>query len=496
MTQPHHIIIAGGGTAGWMAANLLAHQLAAHPVRITLLESSDIATVGVGEGSTPTLKQFFRELGITDEQWMPACQATYKVGIEFRGWSPQSGIDSYRHPFISQLDSYSERPFQVNCHTRRLGLDVTTRPDKFLFNSYLGQAGFSPSTPPNFPFRIEYGYHFDAALLGAFLKQHALHQGVEHINCTIEAAQTHPDGSLKTLIDTKGQRHSADMFIDCTGFRGLLLQQTLKVPFEPFAANLFNNKAVVIATAAPARPQVETRSTALSSGWAWQIPLQHRTGNGYVYSDDYLSADAAETELRQHLRVVDGQAEARHLSMKVGQVKQHWFKNCLALGLAQGFIEPLEATALHLVQLSINAFCKHYIKGNFTHQEADAFNQYIRGQFANVRDYIVAHYKLNTRHDSAYWVDNRNNMQLSEPLLQLLDTWYRGKDLAAHLQQRHQHSHFNSTSWHCLLAGYGTFPPLAAQQPGGADMFSEHQLATFFDGCLLNFGPPLTASVG
>ncbi len=486
MNSPQRIIIAGGGTAGWMAAALMAHRFKSLPVTITLIESSDIATIGVGEGSTPSLKQFFAELGIEDHIWMPECSATYKVGIEFCHWSPASGVPSYRHPFISQLDTFSQRPFEVNCQTRRLGLDVTTHPDKFLFNSYLANAHCTPVTPPNFPFRMEYGYHFDSARLGRFLKKHAQDLGVRHVDAKIAQVDTHPDGSLSTLIDTSGQHYSGDMFVDCTGFRSLLLQQTLAVPFVSFAENLFNNKAMVLATETQAPLPVETKATALSNGWVWQIPLHSRTGNGYVYSDAYQTQDDAEVEFRRHLGVPDD-AQVQHLSMQVGQVAQHWSKNCVALGLAQGFIEPLEATALHLVYQSARLFCEQYRQSGLNARDSGKYNQQVSAQFDNVRDYIVAHYKLNTRNDSAYWQDNRNNRHLSESLLQILDTWYRGRDLPAHLAQHSEITHFNSTSWHCLLAGYGNFPPLASGQPGQGDLFKEHQLQPFFEGCLLNF---------
>ncbi|WP_218354662.1 tryptophan halogenase family protein [Alteromonas lipotrueiana] len=486
MNSEHRIIIAGGGTAGWMTAALTAHRFKHFPVSITLVESSQIATIGVGEGSTPSLKQFFTELGISDETWMPECSATYKVGIQFCDWSPASGVPQYRHPFISQLDTFSQRPFEVNCQTRRLGLDVTTLPDKFLFNGYLAKAQCLPVTPPNFPFRMEYGYHFDSARLGQFLKKHAQSLGVQHVDAKIAGVDTHPDGSLSSLIDTNSNHYNGDLFIDCTGFRSLLLQQTLNVPFTSFADNLFNNKAMVLATEPTSPLPVETKATALSNGWAWQIPLQTRTGNGYVYSDAYQSQDSAEQEFRRYLGVSDA-AQIEHLSMQVGQVEQHWVKNCVALGLSQGFIEPLEATALHLVYQSARLLCEQYQKSGFNAQQSGTYNQQVSTQFDNVRDYIVAHYKLNTRNDTAYWQHNRNNGKLSDSLMQILDTWYRGEDLAAHLTKKAHLTHFNSISWHCLLAGYGTFPALATQQPGQGDLFKEHQLQQFFEGCLLNF---------
>ena len=490
MTSPHRIVIVGGGTAGWMAANLFAHHLTDANVQISLIESPDIGIVGVGEGSTPTLKRFFETLGIDEQQWMPACHATYKVNIRFDGWSPSSGRNSYSHPFISQLDVHSERAFHVNCLTRRLGLDVTTDPDKFLFNAYLARHNLAPVTPPNFPFRIEYGYHFDSAKLGEFLKQRAKTLGVTHIPANVIDVCQHPDGSIAKVMLDNAPAVAGELFIDCSGFRSLLLQQTLKVPFASFSGNLFNDAAVVIPTAPTNTIAVETRATALPHGWAWRIPLTHRTGNGYVYSSAYCDRDTAEQTLRTHLNAGDSDTEARHLTMRVGQTKDQWFKNCLGLGLSQSFIEPLEATALHLVQLGIEIFIEHYSKGNLTTTYQQAFNTEMRTRVERVRDYIVAHYKLNTRNDTAYWQDNRNNMNLSESLLQLLDVWFRKGDMASEIQRQTLQSHFSTSSWHCLLAGYGTFPPLTSRQPSDGeqrDLFTEKRLAELFEGCRLNF---------
>ena len=486
-TSLQHIAILGGGTAGWMTANLLAHRWAHRGVSVTLVESPHIGIIGVGEGSTPTLARLFRDLGIPDEEWMPVCKATYKVNIRFDGWSPGMGVSNYSHPFISQLDVFTERAFHVNCRTRRLGLDVTTSPDRFLFNGWLAKKGLSPCTPENFPFRIEYGYHFDSGLLGEFLKRKAIARGVTHVELDVDGVSQHDDGRIKSLIGLNGEEVNADFFIDCSGFRALLIQQTLGVPFESFASNLFNDAAVAMPSARDEQLPVETGASALSAGWAWRIPLTHRTGNGYVYSTAYMTPDAAETELRAQLGLLDADVEARHLKMKVGQVREHWHKNCLALGLSQGFIEPLEATALHLVQTSAEIFMDYYEDGGFTDTKRDAYNTVIHERFERVRDYIVAHYKLNTRDDTQYWRDNRNNMQLSESLKQLLDVWYRGGDLTAEVQRQDLNSHFGATSWHCLFAGYGQFPPPAARQPGEGDLFVTHEISKLFTGCLLNF---------
>lgn len=484
MAELKRIVILGGGTAGWMAANLMQQRWP--DFSISLVEAPDISTIGVGEGSTPTLKRFFKQLNIAESEWMPRCHATYKVNISFKGWSPASGIDSYSHPFISQLDTFTEKAFLVNCTTRRLGLAVETQPHKFFVNGQLAQEHKAPLVPGHFPFRMEYGYHFDSGLLGEFLAERACAAGVQRIKARVQSAQLNSAGEISQLLCEGRAPIAGDLFIDCSGFNGFLIQQALGVSFEPFT-QLLNDSAVVIATAADAALPVETLSKAQSHGWRWRIPLSHRTGNGYVYSARMQSADAAETELRRELNLLDADVPARHLTMRVGQVAQHWAKNCVALGLAQGFIEPLEATALHLVQIAIEMFMDDWEAGQFSAAQRDSYNSKIHERFERVRDYIIAHYKLNTRDDSDYWRVNRNNRDLPESLLQLLDVWYRCGDLSQEIQRQKIQNHFSTLSWHCLLAGYGAFPPLATKQPGRGDLYREQEIQDFIERCARNF---------
>jgi len=487
MNLPMHIIIVGGGTAGWMAANIFVKKWSSEQVKVTLVESPDIGIIGVGEGSTPTLKRFFQMIDVAEMEWMPKCNATYKVNIRFSNWSPASGIKSYSHPFISQLDTFTQRPFFVNCLTRRMHLDVNTTPESFLINGVLAAQGKGPKTPDNFPFRMEYGYHFDSHLLGGFLSEVAVRRGVGHRQEKIVNVLRDAQGSIASLQTEKGEVIEGDFFIDCTGFASVLMQKTLGVKFNSFKENLFNDSAVVAPTPITNIIPVETEATALKAGWCWKIPLSNRFGNGYVYSSDFISDDQAETEFRQHLGVSDDEQPCRRLKMKVGQLESHWAHNCLGLGLSQGFIEPLEATALYLVQVCIELFASKFEEGGFSHKYRDEFNIKIGERFERVRDYIVAHYKLNTRDDSDYWRANRNNMHLSESLRQILDVWYRQGDLTAEIERQKLQSHFGTLSWHCLLAGYGVFPPLAPNQPRKGDRYKDERVAEFLQGCALNF---------
>jgi hypothetical protein len=470
-----------------MAANLFVRRWTEGQAVVSLIESPDIGIIGVGEGSTPFLERLFRKLGVADAEWMPRCNATYKLGISFAGWSPGSGIERYSHPFLSQVDHFTERAFVTNCRTRRLGLDVHTQPDDFFINSLLVEQRKGPQSPDNFPFAIGYGYHFDAGLLGQYLGELAVSRGAQHISARVVDVELTESGDIAALACENGERIEGDLFVDCTGFAALLMQKSLGVRFESFKSNLFNDAAVVMPTPAEDCPRPETVSHAMSNGWSWEIPLTNRVGNGYVYSSDFISADEAETELRTFLAMLDSDEEARHLKMNVGQLERHWERNCIALGLSQGFIEPLEATALLLVQQAIEMFAARYEQGNFTAEFRDDYNDKVHERFERVRDYIVAHYKLNTRGDTEYWRANRENMELSASLRHILDVWYRRGDLAQEIQRQNIESHFTSASWHCLLAGYGAFPPLAAEQPGKGDLFEEQGVAQFLAGCSLNF---------
>lgn len=487
--KPLHLVILGGGTAGWMAANLFAKKWSTHNIKITLVEAPEIGIIGVGEGSTPSLKRFFEMIEVEESQWMPRCNATYKVNIRFDGWSPASGVNSYSHPFFSQVDTFTAKPFTVNCRTRRLGLDTHTQPDDFILNGLLAKQGKSPIAPANFPFQMEYGYHFDSHLLGEFLAEHAITLGVTHLKEKIIAVEQHPNGDISALITSSEEKITGDFFIDCSGFAAVLMQKTLGVKFNSYKENLFNDSAIVMPTPISETIPVETVSTALSAGWCWKIPLQNRFGNGYVYSADFINADDAETELRKHLNCLDSPEQARHLKMKIGRLETHWTNNCIGLGLSQGFIEPLEATALHLVQISLEIFIDQFEQGGFTSKNRNEFNTELAKRFDGVRDYIVAHYKLNTRDDSDYWRANRDNTHLSDSLYQLLNIWYTCEDLGKEIERQQIGPYFDSMSWHCLLAGYGAFPPLAQNQPNQGDLYKEKKIQQFLQGCALNFRP-------
>jgi tryptophan 6-halogenase len=461
---PAHIVVLGGGTAGWMAANLIAKRWGG--ARVTLVESPEIGIIGVGEGSTPQLKSLFDTLGISESEWMPRCNATYKNGIRFKGWSDRPGFESYFHPFPSAPDPELVPIFSYNTRARRTGRDVWAHPDRYFLPAALAAARRAPVAVAADAPATSYGYHFDAYLVGAFLREHAKGLGVTHLERKVSRVAHSQTGDVSHLETEEGEAIAGDFFIDSSGFRSAIVQDALGEPFISFAENLFNNRAVVMPT--PDDPRglnAQTSATALSSGWAWDIPLTNRTGNGYVYASDYISDDDAETELRMHLGLLDDPVAARKLHMKVGRVRNVWVRNALAVGLSQGFVEPLEATALHVVQTTVEQFLDAW-EGD----SRDAFNAEIAARFEGIRDYIVAHYRMNQRSDSAYWRANASNQNLSDSLRGIMSCWFTGGDLGAEIAAQNIGRFYASLSWHCLLAGYGIFPPDAKINPPGDDI--------------------------
>ena len=488
MKKPEKILIVGGGTAGWMAANLIASRW--QDVEVSLLESDEIGIIGVGEGSTPHLKFFFDTINVPDSEWMPRCNGTYKNGISFVNWSSIPGFESYFHPFPAQTDDLLTVPiFLSHIRERMQGNNANAHPDHYFLESYLTKHNLGPLPAESFPFGAAYGYHFDSNLLGQFLAEKAVDKGVERVFGTVTEVFVDSNGTLGSVRLDDDSILEADFFIDCSGFRSLLLQDALKVSFKSYKENLFNDAAVVMPTGMSEIVPPATRSTALSNGWAWKIPLINRYGNGYVYSTDYITPDEAEGELRQHLGLLDADVSARHLKMKVGRVERHWEKNCLAVGLSQGFIEPLEATALALSFETIMRFMKHYESGLYTTKFEDMFNSEINAKFDGVRDYIVCHYKANQRKDTDYWRDNADNANLSDNLSKILFLWENSEDFSRDIHIHGLSGSYQAKSWACLLAGYGVFPALESSKVN-TDYRPPHdmdQLADFMRRCGLNF---------
>lgn len=481
---PRSIAILGGGTAGWIAANLLHRRWSDHGTQVSLIESKNIGVIGVGEGSTPQLKAFFDEIGVAEQEWMPRCNATYKAGIQFSGWSDRPGFERYFHPFPTEVDGFTQRKFFYCTQARRTGRDVPAHPDLFFVPTRIAREGRAPLAPPNFPFRVSFGYHFDAHLIGAFLAELGTKRGIGHIEARIASVEVDESGNVAALVADDGRRFEADLFVDASGFRAAIIEGAFEEPHRSFAENLFNDRAVVAPTPHGKHPiHACTRSTAKSAGWIWQIPLTNRMGNGYVYSSRYLDEGGAAEELRDHLGL-DPDSEVRHLKMKCGRIERSWVRNCLAVGLAQGFLEPLEATALHIVLATVNAFLDAWDTG-----QRDAFNTLIARRYEGIRDYLVCHYRTAQRRDSEYWRDAVSLDAISDSLKRLITTWFTGADLEQEVARQDIAGYYSAMSWHCMLAGYGNFPDQAMLKPPepGFVPVDLAEVERFISGCATNF---------
>jgi flavin-dependent dehydrogenase len=481
---PRSVIILGGGTAGWMTASLLHERWSKHGTKVSLIESKAIGIIGVGEGSTPQLKAFFDEIGVGEAEWMPRCNATYKAGIEFAGWSERPGFEQYFHPFPTDVDGFTQKSFFHATRVRRSGRDVPAHPDPFFVPTRLARQGLAPIAPANFPFFVSYGYHFDAHLIGAFLAGRGTSRGIEHVDARIASVELDQEGKVEALIADDGRRFEADFFVDASGFRASIIEGALKEPHRSFSENLFNDKAVVAPTPhGPGPIHACTRSIAKSAGWIWHIPLTNRIGNGYVYSSRYIDPEDAENELRQHLDLASD-AEVRHLSMKCGRIERSWVQNCLAVGLAQGFLEPLEATALHIVLATVNAFLDA-----FESDRKDAFNQLIARRYEGIRDYLVCHYRTALKRDTPYWQDATSLDVLSDSLKGVITSWFTGADVEQEVVRQNISGYYSPSSWHCMLAGYGNFPEARLLVPpeGNAAALDMERVERFVGGCAMNF---------
>ena len=446
------LVIVGGGTAGWMAAAALSRYLNNGYTQITLIESEEIGTIGVGEATIPPLITFNSMLGINENDFVSATQGTFKVGIEFVDWG---GIgERYFHPFGTygqDLQGVHFHQLYLRERKRRQVQDVSA----WSMSAAAAAAGkfARPGVGARPPLsQLLYAFHFDAGLYARFLRNYAEQGGVRRMEGKVVDVQLGgEDGHVESVTLGDGSRIEGDLFIDCSGFRGLLIEQALKTGYEDWSQWLPCNRAVAVPSRLTGPPDPFTRATARANGWQWRIPLQHRMGNGFVYSSDHLSDDDAERVLLGNL---EGEplADPRRLSFTTGRRLQAWNKNVVSLGLSGGFVEPLESTSIHLIQSGIAKLIALFPDRRFNPIERDEYNRQMQSLSEDVRDFIILHYYATKRSDSEFW--NRcRTMTIPESLARKIELWRaKGRLFREGLEL------FANTSWVAVMLGQGIVP--------------------------------------
>lgn len=459
------IVIVGGGTAGWMAAAALSRLLVHPDIKIHLVESEAIGTVGVGEATIPHIKYFNELLGLGEDDFVRKTNATFKLGIEFVDWDKKG--KAYIHPF----GDYGFEMEGIRFHhywLRHNSLGNKYSIDDYNLQIMAARAGKfqRPINVQNSPLNsIEYAFHFDATLYARFLRNYAETRGVVRTEGrVVNTNQNSETGFINSISLESGEVIPGDLFIDCSGFKGLLIQQTLKTGYDDWSNFLPCNAAVTVPSVRVSDPIPYTRSTAKEAGWQWRIPLQSRTGNGYVYCSDYIDDDQAIETLLQGLDSAPS-GDPRQLRFKTGIRKQVWNKNVIALGLSAGFMEPLESTSIHLIQTSIARLMTNFPDKKFNQADIKYFNDRTRLEFEQTRDFLILHYIATKRDDSDFWQYCRN-MEIPASLSERLEIYKENGRL-----YRHDKELFSEVSWFAVMHGQGLYPkrfhPLVNMMPAG-----------------------------
>jgi len=439
------VVVAGGGTAGWVTATALVRHLGSL-IDITLIESEQIGVVGVGESTVPTFRTFHHYMGIDERRFMAAAQATFKLGIEFENWARIG--DRYIHPFgvIGKPVSWMADFHHLWLHAQARGFGGEI--GDYCLEWMAGEAN-RMSHQDN---QISYAYHVDASRYARFLRNLAEPAGVRRVEGKIRTVEVNGEsGQIDAILMEDGARIEGDLFIDCTGFRALLLGEALGVGFEDWGHWISTNSAIAVQSTPGGPPRPYTSAIAHEAGWRWKIPLQHREGNGIVYCSDFMSDDAARAKL---LAGIGGEPTVApwQLRFRTGMRHKTWAKNCVALGLANGFIEPLESTSIHLMMAAVTRLIQDFPFQGFSPALIDHFNDKSRLEFENIRDFIILHYHVTERDDSPFWRRCRT-MDIPDSLKARIALW-REDGRAYQLP----HELFRVDSWSSVLLGQRVSP--------------------------------------
>jgi tryptophan halogenase len=446
-----NLVIVGGGTAGWMTAALFS-KMFGPTLSITLVESDAIATIGVGEATIPPIQIFNDALKFDENDFIRRTQGTIKLGIEFQDWGKLG--DRYKHAFGSIGHPHGLSPFlHYYLRARKAGLggslwdyslnDIAARSGKF---TRLERIEGTPLPGLN------YAYHFDAALYARFLRDYAERNGVARQEGKVVSVELNgQNGFIEALVLESGAKLTGDLFIDCSGFRALLIGETLGTGYVDWSEWLPCDRAIAVQSENVGAPRPYTQSMAHSAGWQWRIPLQHRTGNGHVFCSEHVSEDEATSVLLGNLEGAPI-TEPRTIRFKIGRREQFWVKNCVAIGLSSGFLEPLESTSIHLIQSSAVKLASLFPNADFDPVGIAEYNRQVITEVEGIRDFIITHYHANQRSDSPFWVACRN-MAVPESLKRRIDLFRRTGRLF-----REQNELFHEVGWMQILMGQNIVP--------------------------------------
>jgi tryptophan 7-halogenase len=446
------ICIVGGGTAGWISAAVLARFLPPERCSITLIESEEIGTIGVGEATVPLMQHLNGLLGVDEREFVKATQGSFKLGIEFRDWGRIG--DRFFHGF----GDYGDAIEGVAPHHHWLKLrgqgDATPIDEYSLPYAMARRGRFAPPSPDPASQQhfYRYAFHFDALLYARFLRSYAEKHGVRRVEGRVVNVEIEGEsGRIAAVVTAEGQRHAADLFVDCSGFRGLLIEDALGTGYEDWRRWLPCDSAVVAPSALTGPPAPYTVSTAREAGWQWRIPLQHRMGNGYVYASRFTDdararqvfTDNVESELL---------ADPRLLRFTTGRRRQFWNRNCVAIGLAGGFMEPLESTSIQLIQTAVARLIDYFPDRNWDPRIADEYNRLTTSEFERIRDFLILHYSLTRRADAPLW-DYCRTMALPDTLRHKIEVFRATGRVPLLAEESYQ-----EPSWVAIFAGNGVLP--------------------------------------
>lgn len=459
-----NIAIVGGGSAGWLAAVYLDRALNRAPGRtchITLIESPHIGIIGVGESTTPSMRPLFQLLGFDEDDWMRACNATFKLGVKYVHWSGLSPRDLYWHTFPPLLTPGSDYDI-FNYWLRRW---TRGQEDPFaltcLPSTLFAIARKSPRRGDEPPYEgaVTYAYHLDARLLAAYLMSKARERGVTHVVDTVRHVSLDARGFIAGLHTEHHGTVTADLYVDCSGFAGLLIKEALREPYVSYGDCLFCDRAIAIPVPndnAHDGVNPYSTATAVNAGWMFHVPLTGRSGNGYVYASAFLSPDAAERELRAHLGPKADGLPARHLDMKIGRMRNSWVKNCVGIGLASGFVEPMEATALWMIDVALSLLISYFPDRTYSPRLAEEFNKTITRLYEDIRDFIVLHYCISHREDTPFWRANKHHPAIPDSLRARLALWK--EMLLPNFELARIPAAFVDYNWFCTMVGMHVYP--------------------------------------